>query len=174
MSFLLWQINKVFDMLSKEQIEFTESCVLCWLASVCEDLQPNVSPKEMFMVQDPNTLLIANIASPISISNIERHEKVCVSLLNIFIQKGIKIYGLAKNIIQDHEEFPAYKKLLTDRYSDAFPIKSVIKVTITQVFPIVAPSYFLFPETSEADRVADSLKSYRVEQWINFHNIKKD
>jgi hypothetical protein len=57
-------------MLSPEVQESATRSVLCWLATVDEVGQPNVSPKEIFAGFDSNHLVIANIASPKSGRNI--------------------------------------------------------------------------------------------------------
>lgn len=142
--------------------EAFEQSVLCWLATVDNELQPNVSPKEMFVLKDENKLLIANIASPVSVRNIKSNAKVSVSLVDVFRQKGVKLYGLAKIIERDDPEFASAQKLLTDKFSDRFPIRSVIEVEITKVFPILAPSYILFPETTEEAQIESARKRYRI------------
>jgi predicted pyridoxine 5'-phosphate oxidase superfamily flavin-nucleotide-binding protein len=69
--------------------------VLCWLATVDADGQPNVSPKEIFCVHGTDTLLIADIASPVSVRNILVNPKVCVSFVDVFRQHGWKLSGSA-------------------------------------------------------------------------------
>jgi len=56
---------------------------LCWLATVSEEGVPNVSPKELFVFEGEKHLLIANIASPQSVKNIQANCQVCVSGINI-------------------------------------------------------------------------------------------
>lgn len=71
-----------------------ETSVLCWLATVDADGQPNVSPKEIFcMGAGPNELLVAEFASPVTKRNISRNPKVCISAVDIFAQKGIEACG---------------------------------------------------------------------------------
>jgi predicted pyridoxine 5'-phosphate oxidase superfamily flavin-nucleotide-binding protein len=82
-------------MITNEVKKYIDNSVLCWLATCSKDGEPNVSPKEMFTYKDENTLLIANIASPSSIANIQENPKVCVSFVEVFVQKGFKIKGNA-------------------------------------------------------------------------------
>jgi uncharacterized protein len=149
--------------------DFAERSVLCWLATVSDDLQPNVSPKEMFVLHDENTLLIANIASPISVRNILRNKKVSVSMVDIFAQKGFKIYGTAEILEKDHVMYLEREKILTDKYSSKFPIKSIIEVTITRIFPILAPSYLLFPDTTEEMQIESATRRYEEVKSGNSH-----
>ncbi len=72
-----------------------QGSVLCWLATVGSDGMPNVSPKEIFASFGDESLIIANIASPQSVKNVEFCSKVCVSFVDVFIQKGCKIKGEA-------------------------------------------------------------------------------
>jgi predicted pyridoxine 5'-phosphate oxidase superfamily flavin-nucleotide-binding protein len=150
-------------MLTEQVKKYIDSCVLCWLATCDLDLMPNVSPKEMFTYLDDTTLLIAHLASPNSINNIKVNPNVCVSFVDVFIQKGYKIKGTATVIEKTDSAFPAKVKPLTDLFTDQFPILSVIEITLSKVETIQAPSYFLFPETTtEASQIAGALATYGV------------
>ncbi len=52
--------------------------VLCWLATVDADGQPNVSPKEVWAIADDQHVVIAHIASPVSARNIAQQPQVCL------------------------------------------------------------------------------------------------
>ena len=78
-------------MLSPEIISSSRKSVLCWLATADAKGQPNVSPKEIFTFYGAEFLLIANIASPSSVRNIAANPLVCVSFIDIFVQKGFKV-----------------------------------------------------------------------------------
>jgi predicted pyridoxine 5'-phosphate oxidase superfamily flavin-nucleotide-binding protein len=150
-------------MLNTDIKKSIDTCVLCWLATVDENQQPNVSPKEMFTYLDDHTLLIANIASPNSVRNIAQQPKVSVSFVDVFIQKGFKLKGEAKLITRDADSYAAKAKRLTDLFSDKFPIHSVIEITITKVNLIQAPSYWLFPDsTTEQSQIEGAMKTYGV------------
>lgn len=72
-----------------------QTCILCWLATVDADGQPNVSPKEIFTVFDSEHLVIANIALA-SVRNIAVNPRVCVSFVDVFVQDNrgqIPIYS---------------------------------------------------------------------------------
>lgn len=150
-------------MLTSDIKKSIDTCVLCWLATVDENLQPNVSPKEMFTYLDDQTLLIANIASPNSVRNIAQQPKVSVSFVDVFTQKGFKLKGEAKLITRDADSYAAKAKRLTDLFLDKFPIHSVIEITITKVDLIQAPSYWLFPDsTTEQSQIEGAMKTYGV------------
>lgn len=137
-------------------------CVLCWLATVDADGSPNVSPKEIFSIFGSNRILIANIASPSSVKNISRNSAVCVSCINVFKQKGYKFKGRAKNVYPAEQGYSEKFAVLYKLAGPNFPIKSIIEVEVQQLFPILAPSYILYPETTEAMQIENALKTYGV------------
>lgn len=149
-------------MLTAEVKKYIDKSVLCWLATSGSDNMPNVSPKEMFTYLDDNTLLIAHLASPNSIANIQENPLVCVSFVDIFIQKGFKIKGTASLSFKNEPDFDVFLKPISDHFGDKFPVKAVIRINVEKVEPISAPSYFLFPENTEESQIASAMKIYRV------------
>lgn len=149
-------------MLNETVIKYIEQSVLCWLATSDKDNFPNVSPKEMFTYKGNDTILIANIASPNSINNILENTNVCISFVDVFVQKGFKIKGQAKIIYQGDADFDIKVKPLIALYSDKFPISAVIEIKVHKVESIQAPSYFLFPEITENQQIDSALKTYKV------------
>jgi uncharacterized protein len=149
-------------MINKDVKEYIEKSVLCWLATSDGDHIPNVSPKEIFTCIGDNIFLIANLASPISVKNIKENPNVCVSFVEVFIQKGYKLKGIAKLIDKTSSNFAEKVKLLTDLFTDQFPIQSVIEIEIKKVEIIQAPSYFLYPETTVQNRIESAMETYKV------------
>lgn len=139
--------------------------VLCWLATADESGQPNVSPKEVFAVADDKHIVVANIASPGSAKNIHINEKVCLSFIDVFAQKGFKVFGVASDVTPEAAEYFRWVEPLRMMAGDRFPIHSVFVVRATAVEPIIAPSYRLYPsETTEASQVQAALRTYGVRE----------
>ena len=150
-------------MLTTDIKKSIDTCVLCWLATVDKDQQPNVSPKEMFTYLDDHTLLIANIASPNSVRNIAQQPKVSVSFVDVFTQKGFKLKGEAKLITKEDASFAAKAKRFAYLFSYKYPIQCVIEIKVTKVDSILAPNYWLFPDsTTEQSQIEGAMKTYGV------------
>jgi len=146
--------------------QYIDQSVLCWLATADQDGQPNVSPKELFTYYEDHFLQIAQIASPQSIANIRHNPKVCVSFIEVFVQKGFKIRGTARLITKRTEGFEERSQKLREMAGARFSVNSLIEITVDAVDPIIAPSYRLYPETTEADQIQSGLKTYRIDQYI--------
>ena len=149
-------------MINKEVKKYIQQSILCWLATSNIKNEPNVSPKEIFTYRDHETLLIANIVSPVSIHNILENPNVCVSFVDIFVQKGFKMKGIATLIDVNDIAFKNKVKPLVDLFTDQFSITAVIEIKITSVDKIQAPSYFLYPDTTEEAQVEGAMRTYKV------------
>ena len=155
-------------MLSPEIISSSRKSVLCWLATADAKGQPNVSPKEIFTFYGAEFLLIANIASPSSVRNIAANPLVCVSFIDIFVQKGFKVSGVAQNIFKPDADYEKWAAPLNAMAGPRFPICSVILIQATACEPILAPSYQLYPDqTSEQAQTASAMRAYGVQPLVD-------
>ena len=150
------------DMLSPEIRISIKKSVLCWLATSSSDNQPNVSPKEIFEAYEDDCIIIANIASPQSVKNIHANNKVCVSFIDILVQKGYQLKGIATIIEKDNPEFSILHSILDTYTQGKFPITSIIKTKIESSKAILAPSYIFYPETSEESQIQSAKDTYHL------------
>lgn len=143
--------------------EAARRSVLCWLATVDAEGQPNASPKEVWAIADDQHVVVAHIASPISARNIAQHPQVCLSFVDVFVQKGFKLLGTAREVRAVDPEFATWAKPLLAMVGQRFVIHSVLVIRVTSVAPIVAPSYRFYPdETTEASQVESAMRAYKV------------
>jgi uncharacterized protein len=147
-------------MLTSAVLERLASCVLIWLATVDTDGMPSVSPKEIFSPENDKTLLIANIASAGSVKNLVQHPKACVSFVDVFVQRGYKLYGTVSLLETSAADFATRAAKLLEMAGDKFPIRSVMVMDIERVVPIVAPRYALYPDTTQAAQVGRAVAQY--------------
>lgn len=149
-------MNEVVD-------EAARRSVLCWLATVDANGQPNVSPKEVWAIVDAQHVVVANIASPVSARNIAVQPLVCLSFVDVFAQKGHKLQGRAREVLSDAQEFSDWAAPLKAMMGERFPIRSVFVIAVESVEPIVAPSYRFYPDsTTEATQRQAAMRAYGV------------
>jgi uncharacterized protein len=137
-----------------------QESILCWLATSSTKNEPNVSPKEIFHHFGKNKIIIANIASPQTVQNILQNKRVCLSFINILIQKGFQLKGTARIIQKKEMEFIQMEKVLTKMTAGHFPFASIIEISVEKVKPIIAPSYMFYPETTEKELVKNARVTY--------------
>ena len=147
--------------MNEEIKTYLNKSVLCWLATSSKDNIPNVSPKEVFTFLG-DAIIIANIASPQSAKNIKDNPNVCLSFIDILIQKGYQLKGKAKVIQKTDSEFDTLKQPLLKITEGKFPFASIFKIEVESAKPIIAPKYILYPETTEEEQVESARKRYGI------------
>ncbi len=151
-------------MLTDAVREAAHRSVLCWLATVDAEGQPNVSPKEVWAIADEQHVVVAHIASPISARNIAQQPQVCLSFVDVFVQKGFKLLGRARELRATDPEFATWAKPLLAIVGQRFTIHSVLVIHVKSVSAIVAPSYRFYPDdTTEASQVVSGMRAYKVQ-----------
>ena len=146
--------------LTTEIKEYIDRSVLCWLATASSENLPNVSPKEIFNYYGTDKIIVANIASPQTVRNIKQNHNVCISFIDIFIQKGFQVKGKAKIVEKTDAKFPEMEKILTEMTSGNIPFSTITEISIKLVKPIIAPKYVLFPKTTEKEQIESAKKLY--------------
>lgn len=149
-------------MLTREVKKSIEESVLCWLATVDDAGCPSVSPKEVFVCNGSNELLIANIASANSVKNILNNENVCVSFVHVFRQKGFQLYGKASYVAKTSDQYARLFALIEPLTGEAFPVAGIIRILALKTKPIIAPSYRFLPNITEEEQILSAKKTYGV------------
>lgn len=150
-------------MLSPSIIRSINKSVLCWLATATKEGIPNVSPKEVFTHYNTELIIIANIASPQTVKNIRENEHVCISFIDILVQKGYQLKGVAKIIDKKSEKFSSYENELLKITEGKYPFNTITEITRTKTKEIIAPRYILYPDTTEAMQIASAKKAYGLQ-----------
>lgn len=149
-------------MLTKEIKKYIDSSILCWLATVSKENIPNVSPKEIFTYFEDNYIIVANIASPQTVKNIKENTNICISFIDILVQKGVQVKGKAKIVNKEAIGFDKMEKELLKMTEGKFPFQTITKITVETVKPILAPKYILYPETTEESQIETALAAYKL------------
>ncbi len=148
--------------LNEDILRLLDQSVLCWLATSSATGEPNVSPKEIFLPYNDDSIIIANVMSPNSARNLKANSKACVSFVNVFTQRGYQISGSAYCLSETDDGYSEIECELLKVTQGRFPFKSVFRVMAEQISEILAPRYRLFPETTEQSQIASAMLTYGV------------
>jgi len=146
--------------LTKRIKKYIDNCVLCWLATSSTENIPNVSPKEIFTWFN-DEIIVANIASPQTVKNIWQNPNVCISFIHIFIQKGYQIKGKASIIDSTQKDFKIREAKLLEMTKGKFPFPTITTIKVSSIKEILAPSYQLYPQTTEEAQIKSARKTYQ-------------
>jgi len=150
-------------LLSAPVVDYINRSILCWLATVSSEGIPNVSPKEVFTDYKTKSIIIANIASPNTVKNIRENPNVCLSFIDVLVQKGYQIKGKAELVTSKHPDFKSMEQKLLEMTGGKFPFSSITQILPETIKPILAPSYLLYPDiTTEKQQIAYAKIAYRL------------
>jgi predicted pyridoxine 5'-phosphate oxidase superfamily flavin-nucleotide-binding protein len=115
---------------------------LGFVATVCPDGTPNLSPKGTTAVWDDDHLVFANIRSPGTLSNLRQNANVEVNVVDPFLRKGYRFKGVA-SILESGAFYDKAIGFYKERGSRVSAIREVVIVRVHSAQPIDSPAYDL-------------------------------
>ena len=146
--------------ISAEMRRVVEEQRLGFVATVCPDGTPNLSPKGTTTVWDDDHLVFANIRSPGTIANLRRNPSVEVNVVDPFVRKGYRFKGVGSVL----ESGPLYDavRAFYERRGVSSPIREVVLIEVRAAKAIDSPAYDL--GLSEAE-----VRARWEEHWKSVH-----
>jgi hypothetical protein len=128
-------------LISADMKRVVEEQRLGFVATVCPDGTPNLSPKGTTTVWDADHLVFANIRSPGTIANLQQNASVEVNVVDPFVRKGYRFKGVATVL----ESGPLYDKVIAFYQGRGVSsvIREVVMVRVQRAQPIDSPAYDL-------------------------------
>src|SRR5262245_62475511 len=119
--------------LSDEMKELVERQRLGFVATVCPDGTPNLSPKGTVCVLDDEHLMFAGIRSPGTVSNLRTNPNVEVNVVDHFARKGYRFKGTAQ-VLEMGADFERHVAFFSKRGLRDAPsrIRAIVIVRVDQ------------------------------------------
>ena len=132
---------------------------LGFVATVCADGTPNVSPKGTISVLDDDHLMFADIRSPGTVANLRKNSGVEVNVVDPLVRKGYRFKGQA-SVLEAGAEFERVLAVFLSRRLFDAPkrIRAIVTVRVDQAKPLISPGYDR--ETDEATVRAHWVRYY--------------
>jgi hypothetical protein len=128
------------EILTTEIKEFVKQTKLGFVATVCPDGTPNLSPKGTTTVWDDEHLVFADIHSPETINNLLTNPSVEINIVDIFVRKGYRFKGIGK-VLSDGPLFEEIFAFYKDAGADKYIIKNIVLIKVERVLPLSSPIY---------------------------------
>ncbi len=130
---------------------------LGYVATVCPDGTPNLSPKGTVTVWDDEHLIFADIHSPRTIANPRKNPAVEINVVDPFVRKGYRFKGTGE-ILTVGELFNEILNIYQHDVRDAKNrVRSIVLVKIEHASALISPAY---------DN--DSTEQAIIEQWKGY------
>ena len=129
-------------LLTTDMKRVVEEQRLGFVATVCPDGTPNLSPKGTTAVWDDDHLVFANIRSPGTLANLRRNANVEVNVVDPFLRKGYRFKGVA-SVLESGALYDKAIAFYKERGSRVSVIREVVMLQVQCALPIVSPAYDL-------------------------------
>ena len=114
---------------------------LGFVATVCPDGTPNLSPKGTTAVFDDDHLVFAHIHSPRTVANLASNPAIEINVVDPIVRKGYRFKGTA-NVVTDGELYGRLTDFFAqDRNLDAARVEAVVLVRVDRAEPLISPTY---------------------------------
>ncbi|MCS5669885.1 MAG: pyridoxamine 5'-phosphate oxidase family protein [Dehalococcoidia bacterium] len=115
-----------------------------FMATVCPDGSPNLSPKGTATIWDDDHLVFADLGSPVTIENLGHNPACEINVLDTFLRKGYRFKGTAE-ILTDGDLFDEIEDAFTTGSHgirrSGLPAKRYVLITVNKAAPVISPGY---------------------------------
>lgn len=117
---------------------------LGFVATVCPDGTPHLSPKGPTAVWDDDHLVFAHICSPRTTANVSATPAIEVNVVDPIVRMGYRFKGTARVLTEGplDEEIRAFSRRGPSALQDGVVerIQAIVLVTVEQALPLVSPA----------------------------------
>src|SRR5258705_13585800 len=125
--------------LTDEIKEFARKQKMGFIATVCPDGTPNLSPKGTTTVWSDDYLVFADIHSPGTVNNLLANPSIEINIVDVFTRKGYRFKGFGKVLSEGSlfDEVITFYKNSGTKYT----INNIVLVKVERILPILSPVY---------------------------------
>ena len=126
-------------MLTDDMKRLVREQKLGFIATVCADGTPNLSPKGTTTIWDHDHLVFADIRSPQSVQNIEQNPSVEVNVVDPLVRKGYRFKG--QGIV--HRSGDVFQRgcQMYREMGLRHEIQAVVLIRVERALPVFSPAY---------------------------------
>jgi predicted pyridoxine 5'-phosphate oxidase superfamily flavin-nucleotide-binding protein len=150
--------------LTKEIKDFVTQTKLGFIATVCPDGTPNLSPKGTTIPWDNHHLIFADIHSQGTVNNLLTNPSIEINVVDVFTRKGYRFKGTA-TVHPEGTVFQEGIEMYRNRGSNHL-IRNIVLMKVEQISPIISPAY----DSGVSEEV---VKTKWIDYWTSIHPKNK-
>jgi predicted pyridoxine 5'-phosphate oxidase superfamily flavin-nucleotide-binding protein len=136
---------------------------LGFVATVCPDGTPNLSPKGTTIVWDDDHLVFLDVHSPNTVANLVSNPSVEINVVDPIVRKGYRFKGRAEVLTEGALHDEILDTFQRERGTDVTRVRSVVLVEVDVAAPLVSPAYDSGPDEAPI-----------VRRWLDHHTELAD
>ncbi|GIO25421.1 pyridoxamine 5'-phosphate oxidase family protein [Ornithinibacillus bavariensis] len=114
---------------------------LAFVATVCPDGSPNLSPKGTIAVWEEEHLVFLHLYSHGTVSNLEQNSSIELNVVDPIRRKGYRFKGKAQILKSGSTYNKIVEHFKQSRGTDPSRIKAVVLVKVLQSASLISPAY---------------------------------
>src|SRR5215217_2178583 len=133
------KVSSHMGLLTQEVRDFVNGAKLGFIATICPDGTPNLSPKGTTIAWDEDHLAFADIYSPGTTSNLLINPSIEINVVDVFTRKGYRFKGIAE-VLQQGDVFESIRAYYRNAGSQ-YTVNAIIVVRVDLLLPLFSPAY---------------------------------
>ncbi len=114
---------------------------LGFVATVCDDGSPSLSPKGTMVVLDDDHIMFGEIRSPTTIRNLRANPAMEINFVDPFSRTGYRFKGDASIIERGSDEFESLHTRFEPWGALAAEINCIVTLRVVRALPLTSPAY---------------------------------
>jgi uncharacterized protein len=137
---------------------------LGFVASVCSDGTPNLSPKGTTAAWDDEHVIFADICSPGTVANVLQRPVVEINVVDPVARKGYRFKGHATV----YKDGPIFEQALAfyRMRGTISPIQHIVLVKVERAMPLISPAY-------DQGKTEDEVRDTWLRYWEALYHLKE-
>ena len=116
-----------------------------FIATVCPDGTPNLSPKGTTAVWDDDHLVFGDLASPTTMANLRHNPVLELNVVDVYSRKGYRFKGPVSIVEKGETLFDeichAFETGTRGVHQVQLPARAYVLLTVERALPLVSPAY---------------------------------
>ncbi|OBB81169.1 pyridoxamine 5'-phosphate oxidase [Mycobacterium colombiense] len=147
--------------ITEDMRSIVDSAKLGFVATVCEDGSPNISPKGSILVYDDQHLIFMDMASPNTMANLRRDPRVEVNVVDFRKRRGYRFKGTATFSRAGDAAYEWARQWVLDTHGPEYPCNEAVVIRVDRALPVNSPAY-TFGHADEDTLVRSWSEAYRL------------
>ena len=116
-----------------------------YMATVCPDGSPNLSPKGTTAVWDDDHLVFGDLASPTTMANLRENPAMEINVVDVYSRKGYRFKGTVRIVEKGEALFDeichAFETGTRGVHQVQIPARAYVLLNVDRALPLISPAY---------------------------------
>jgi uncharacterized protein len=133
--------GEIVGIITEDMRRIVDGAKLAFVATVCEDGSPNLSPKGSLLVYDDDQLIFMNMASPTTVQNLRRDPRLEVNVVDFLLRRGYRFKGTGELRGPGDPAYVWMREWVMETHGPDYPVHEAVLIHVERALPVESPAY---------------------------------